>query len=133
MTPPPRRAPTRFSWAGVAVLAGAGLVAVIVTAGIFLPALGSLLGGASRDPANLPDRISVCGRQWTKAAQANALSTAEVFARDDREPIVVEVALAPPCPPEVLAPGGDADGMATVVYVRTGDDAFVPYSLVGGP
>ena len=130
---PPRRPPIRFSWIGVAVLGAAGVIAFIVTTGAFLPALAEIGRAAARDPANLPDSITVCGRDWKKDPLDRALTGDEVFARTEAEPIVVSTGLLAACPPEVGAPGGDPDGMATVVYVRAGDDAFVPYSLVGGP
>ena len=41
---PPLRAPTRFSWLGIALLGGAAVIAFVVTVGIFLPALGELGG-----------------------------------------------------------------------------------------
>ena len=129
---PHRRAPARFSWLGIALLGGAVVVALVVTVGIFLPALGALGEAAGRDPANLPARISVCGRDWTKDALDRTLTRDEILARTDAEPIVVATGAAPACPPEVAA-GGDPDGMATTVYVKVGDNAFVAYDLVGGP
>jgi hypothetical protein len=130
---PTRRPPIRFSWIGVAVLGAAGVIAFVVTTGAFLPALAEIGRAAARDPANLPDSITVCGRDWSKDPLSRALTRDEVFARTEAEPIVVSTGLLAACPPEVGADGTGAEGMATVVYVRAGDDAFVPYELVGGP
>ncbi len=128
-----RRAPTRFSWVGIALLGGAAVVAFTVTLGVFLPAIASLGEAAPRDPAGLPPRIRVCDLDWTRDALNRTFTRAEIVARADAQPIVVSTGLAPACPPEVGAPGGDPDGMATVVYAKVGDDAFVSYELVGGP
>jgi hypothetical protein len=114
------------------LLGAAAVVAVTVTLGVFLPAIGALGRAAASDPANLPGRITVCGRDWTKDTLDRTFTRDEILARTEAEPIVVSAGLLPACPPEVLAPG-DAEGMATVVYVRIGDDRFVAYELVGGP
>lgn len=129
---PHRRAPARFSWVGVALLGAAAVVAFTLTLGVFLPAIGALGDAARRDPANLPDRITVCEREWTRDTVDRTFTRDEILARTDAEPIVVSTGLAPACPPEVSA-GGDAGGTATVVYAQIGDDAYVPYTLVGAP
>jgi hypothetical protein len=134
MPSPHRRAPTRFSWPGIALLGAAGVVAATVTFGVFLPAIGALGEAAARDPANLPARITVCGRDWNKDALDRTFTRDEVLARTDAEPIVVSTGLFPGCPPEVRAPlVGTSDAMATVVYAQVGPDAFVAYELAGGP
>jgi hypothetical protein len=130
---PPRRPPVRFNWIGVAVLGAAGVIAFVVTTQAFLPALAEIGAAAARDPANLPGSITVCDREWRKDPLDRALTRDEVFARTDTEPIEVSTGPLAACPPEVGADGQGADGMATVVYVRAGDDSFVPYELVGDP
>ena len=85
---PPVRAPTRFSWLGIALLGGAAVIAFVVTVGIFLPALGEL-GRLGQDPASLPRQLTVCDRTWDRGQDVTRLTAEEVFARDDREPIVV--------------------------------------------
>ena len=129
---PRRRAPARFSWLGIALLGGAVVVALVVTVGIFLPAIGALGTAGSGDPAALPARISVCGRDWTRDALERTFSRDEILARTDAEPIVVATGPSANCPPEV-GTGGTAEGMATTVYVKVADDAFVAYDLVAGP
>ena len=128
-----RRPPVRFNWIGVAVLGAAGVIAFVVTTQAFLPALGEIGAAAARDPANLPDAISVCGRDWRKDPLDRALTQDEIYARTEAEPIVVSTGPLAACPPEVGIDAQGTDGMATVVYVRAGDDSFVPYELVGGP
>ena len=86
---PHRRAPARFSWLGIALLGGAVVVALVVTVGIFLPALGALGEAGARNPANLPVRITVCGRDWTKDAVERTLgrsgATQDVASSSRRE------------------------------------------------
>jgi len=127
---PHRRAPTRFSLAGVALLGAAAVIALIVTVGIFLPAIGAIGAAAGRDPAGLPARITVCGRTWTKDSLSRTFTRNEIYERTNAEPIVVSTGLMAACPPEVRPPSG---GTATVVYAKTGGDAYVPYELAGGP
>ena len=60
---PSLRAPTRFSWLGIALLGGAALIASVVTVGIFLPVLGELCR-LRQGPAKLPDssrRVTASG------------------------------------------------------------------------
>ncbi len=133
MPSPHRRTPARFSWLGVALLGGAAVIAFTLTLGVFLPTIAALGETAARDPANLPDRITVCGRDWTKDSLSRTFTRDEIVTRTEAEPIVISTGPLASCPPEVDAPGGNADGMPTVVYVRTGEDAFVAYDLVGGP
>jgi hypothetical protein len=127
---PPLRAPTRFSWVGIALLGGAAVIAFVVTVGIFLPALGQI-GRMGQDPASLPGRLSVCDRTWDRGQDVTGLTAEEVFARDDREPIVVTASGPGACP--TGACGADAaanEGCATVVYVQKGEDRYVRYELV---
>jgi len=124
----PRRPP---NLAGIAVVATAGLIAVIVTVGIFLPALGALGNAITSDPGTLPARLTVCGRDWVKDPLSRELTQAEVYERTGGAPILVEIALVPACPPEVDA--APADDPVMQVYVQTGPDRYVPYSLVTTP
>lgn len=115
---------------GLLIVATAALVATLMTFGVFLPAFGQL-GSTGRDPAALPERITVCDRDWTRDAIGRELTRDEIVARTEAEPIVVSTGPLPDCPPAV-ATGGE-DGMATTVYVRTREDRYVGYSLVGEP
>jgi hypothetical protein len=129
---PPLRAPTRFSWIGIALLGGAAVVAFVVTFGVFLPALGEI-GRMGQDPASLPRQLTVCDRTWDRGQDVTRLTAEEVFARDDRDPIVVTEAGPGVCPAGVC--GADAaasDACASVIYVQRGEDEFVRYELVAG-
>ena len=115
---------------GLVIVATAALVATIVTFGMFLPALSSLgsAGGSNVDAAvqGLPDQISVCGTDWDRGDRV--LSEAEVFARDEREPITVSTGPFPACPDAVVASVSSPEGPVTTVYVAVADDGFVPYT-----
>jgi hypothetical protein len=113
------------------IVATALLVAFLVTTGIFLPALGELGRLASHDPNAAAARISMCGREWTRS-NIPAQTRDEIVARDGSEPVVVSTGAAPSCPPGAR-PDGPTGALATVVYVKTGPDAYVAYELVGGP
>ena len=124
---------------GLLIVATAALIATILTFGVFLPAIGSLGnggGGSGEDAAlvnGLPQRLDVCGETWDRGDDARTLNRAEVFARDERDPITVDTGPFPACPPEVLGADGEVDGEVTVVYVEAAPDAFVPYPLVETP
>jgi hypothetical protein len=88
---------------------------------------------AIHDAATLPDHISVCGRSWSKDVLGREFSRAQVNAQFGGEPTLVEPLPGPPCPPgpcTQVAQDGPCD---TVVFVRVGEDAYVDYSLQGGP
>jgi hypothetical protein len=124
---------------GLVIVATAALIATLVTFGVFLPALGSLGGGGAGSGQNaalvgaLPRRVEVCGETWDRGDDARALSRAEVFARDERDPITVDSGPFPSCPPEVVGSDGEVDGEVTVLYVEAAPDAYVPYPLVETP
>ena len=83
--------------------------------------------------AMLPAHISICGRDWSKDALERKSSLAEIRARDGVEPVVVDVRPFGPCPPgpcTAVAQDGPCD---TVIYVRVSEDAYLDYSLQGGP
>jgi hypothetical protein len=127
---PPLRAPTRFSWVGIALLGGAAVIAFVMTVGVFLPALGEL-GRLGQDPASLPRRLTACERTWDRGPDVTGLTSQEVFARDNREPIVVTASGPGACPTGACGADPAAnEGCATVIYVRKGTDEYVPYELV---
>lgn len=88
---------------------------------------------AIHDPASLPARIHVCGRDWSRGALDRRLTLGQARAmKVDGAPSVVAVGPFAPCPvgPCTAVAGGACD---TVVFVRVGQDAYVAYELVGGP
>jgi hypothetical protein len=83
--------------------------------------------------ATLPDQIGVCGRDWTKGQSGHQYSRSEILATWGVEPSLVDPLPFPPCPRgpcTTIAQNGPCD---TVVFVRVGEDAYLPYELQGGP
>jgi hypothetical protein len=129
--PSVRRPP---SIVGIVIVATAGLVALWVTIAVFLPVLGEL-GNAGRNPAALPRTLEVCDHTWDRGATTTRRTLEEVVAREGGDPVVVTDSGPGVCPAGAcVAAGADAASpdatCATVVYVKTGDDAYVPYELV---
>ena len=117
----------------MAIVAAAGLMAAWVTLAIFLPAIGEVGRMELGSPA-LPRTIQACGNTWDRGSTIVARTRDEAFTLDDRDPIIVEPSTAVDCPAGACGAGASADkGCATVIYVKTGADAFVPYELLGGP
>ena len=126
---PPLRAPTRFSWVGIALLGGAAVIAFVVTVGIFLPALGEI-GSMGQNPSSLPRQLTVCDRTWDRGQDVRVWTLEEVAARDDREPIVVAASGPGVCPTGACGSVGADEGCATVIYVRKAEGEYVPYELL---
>ena len=110
---------------GLAVIGAAALVAIVVTIGIFLPAIGAVLSGAPApgDVSPLPATISVCPRDYAPAG--DPLSLAAVRAADGRDPVVVG-ASSSGCPTGVCVTDGRC---LSVFYVRTTEDTYAPYRV----
>jgi hypothetical protein len=84
-------------------------------------------------PGSLPDRISLCGRDWTKDALERQVTFEQARSmKSDGDPGVVATGRFAPCPPGpcTATAGGPCD---TVVFVRVGKDAYIGYALSGGP
>ena len=115
----------------VAALLVAGVVAAIV----ILPRIFNGVAGASgiHDAATLPEHIRICGRGWTKDALNRKLGLAEIRARDGIEPVVVDPGPFAPCPAGPCGMTAEDGPCHTVIYVRVGEDAYLDYSLQGGP
>jgi hypothetical protein len=82
---------------------------------------------------SLPGRISVCGRDWSKDALGRQVTLDQARAmKSGGEPSVVATGPFAPCPtgPCTTTADGPCD---TVVFVRAGTDAYIGYSLSGGP
>ena len=111
---------------GLAALGAAAVVAIVVTIGIFIPALGALFSNAPSpvDAADLPATISVCDVEYALvSATADALDAARARAGGS-EPIVV--GLGGTCPEGVCVRNG---ACLDVVFVKTTDDRFAPYAV----
>ena len=101
-----------------------------------LPRLANAIAGSDRHPRRrgmLPEHIKVCGRSWSKDALRRELSAAELRARDGVEPVVVDPGLFAACPPGPCTTVAQDVPCNTVIYVRVGEDAYLDYSLQGGP
>jgi hypothetical protein len=117
---------------------GAAIVVLCLAGGAF--AAQTVLAG--RDPTtihavgSLPDRISVCGRTWTKDVRLHEVTLEQASAlREGGDAVVVATGPFAPCPirsdPCTAVTG---TGMCeTVVFVRVGKDAYIAYALSGGP
>jgi hypothetical protein len=112
------------------------VVVVVCVAGAAL-AVQAILAG--RDPntihaaGNLPHRVSVCGRDWTKDALGRQVTLKQArTVMSGGDPVVVATGPFAPCPsgPCTETVGGSCD---TVVWVRAGLDAYIGYELSGGP
>jgi hypothetical protein len=110
---------------GLAAVGCASLVALVVTVGIFLPALGALTSGGIRpvDAASLPASILVCDRDYARAG-ASLDTITQVHDRDGKDPTVVGVSNS--CPNGVCMAGG---ACLNVVYVATTEGRYAAYAL----
>jgi hypothetical protein len=110
---------------GLAALGGAAVIAIVVTIGIFLPALGAMFSGAPTpvDVANLPATITVCNVEYALVATTpESLDAAR--ARAGAEPVIVGTRAT--CPDGVCVTNG---ACLDVVFLKTTDDRFVPYTV----
>jgi hypothetical protein len=119
------------------VIAGVTAVGLLVIAWLVLPGFWHrhvLQLGATdiHDPAMLADRISVCGRHWTLDVTGREFSRAELGATFGDNVVLVDPLPLAPCPTGPCVYNTNAP-CNTVVFVRVCDDAYVDYSLVGGP
>jgi hypothetical protein len=114
-----------------------GVLAVVVLIALGSMAVRIVFGAwdasAIHDPASLPGRISVCGRDWSKDALGRQVTLDQAREmKSGGEPSVVATGPFAPCPTGPCA--SIADGACdTVVFVRVGTDAYIDYSLSGGP
>ena len=116
------------------MIGAAAVIAFVVTAGIFIPAIGAIVERArtpaSVEPTSLPDQVLVCARSYIRAAEPATLTFEEARTRDGRDPVVVSGAPDLGCPAGVCVEG---DMCLPVVYVVAGSDRYVAFELEGGP
>lgn len=98
---------------------------------VYLP-LGDGGAAAIHDLASLPTRIHVCGRTWGKDALDRRFTMAEIIELSGSRPTLVDTWPFAPCPSGACTAtaGGPCH---TVIFVRVDEDAYVDYSLAGGP
>ena len=106
------------------------MIAFVVTVGIFLPALGEL-GRMGQDPASLPRQLTVCDRTWDRGPDVTRLDRARRSSPATTASPSSSRRRAPgPVPAGACGAGVADEGCATVIYVRKGQDEYVPYELV---
>ena len=124
---------SRRAWLGLAAVAVLGLafLALVVANFVYLPVLGQIDPGI-HDAASLPDSIHVCGGSWSKDALARQYTVAQIAETFGGVPSVVNTRPFAACPAGACATSAGAS-CRTVIFVRVAEDAFVDYSLRGGP
>jgi len=98
---------------------------------VYLP-LGDDGAAVIHDPASVPARIHVCGRAWTRGALDRRFTNADLVNQFGGPPKLVDPRLFAPCPSGACTATA-AGSCATVIFVRVDEDAYLPYSLSGGP
>jgi len=116
-------------------LIAVGAVALVVVLLATVVAVQAVIAGrdpnTTHDAATLPERITVCGRTWTRDGLGAQLTLADAK-KSDGEPSVVATGPFAPCPPGPCTTVADGP-CDTAVFLRVGADAYVGYELSGGP
>jgi hypothetical protein len=99
---------------------------VVVTVGIFLPALGAMVSSAPTpvDATALPTSIVVCDVGYALVSATPELLDAARVRAGGVDPVVVGVRGT--CPDGVCVRNG---ACLDVVFVKTTDDRFAPYAV----
>lgn len=122
---------SRRLWIISTVAIVGGVVALLLWRNyVYLP-LGDDGSSAIHNPASLPARLHVCGRAWNLSV-GQRFTKAEMDSQTDSTVALVDPGLLAACPRGACAAaaGGPCH---TVIFVRVGEDAYVDYSLSGGP
>jgi hypothetical protein len=111
---------------GLAAVGAAAVVAVVVTIGIFIPALGAVFSNAPRpvDVTQLPTSIVVCDVEYALVSATPDSPDAARARAGGTDPVVVGTSGT--CPEGVCVRNG---ACLDVVFVRTTDDRFAPYAV----
>lgn len=123
---------SRLRWAVAIVAMIVAISGIVFLRNIVYLPLGDGGAAAIHDSASLPARIHVCGRSWRKDALDRRFTTAQIIEQSGSPPTLVDTWPLAPCPSGACTAtaGGPC---ATVIFVRVGEDAYVDYSLAGGP
>lgn len=119
----------------VGALALAVLV-LVLGAAVLGPRLGNAPAGAQgiHDVAALPRQILLCNRSWLKDDLERGFTLAEADQmQDGGAPVVVDPDVSDACPPGPCSNVAQTGACDTVIWVRVGEDAYLDYSLQGGP
>ena len=114
-----------------AVVAGVVATFLVVRNNVHLPFPGQPEPGI-HDAASLPDAIRVCGREWHRDGLERQFSATQLDERSESIPTFVDVDFLPACPSGACTTTAQGS-CATVIWVRVGADAYIGYSLQGGP
>ena len=98
---------------------------------MYIPLLGddtSAIHGAT----SLPESIQVCGRTWHRDSLGRQQTEEALTSLYQSAPVMVDPRQFAPCPSGACTAtaGGSC---ATVIFARVGEDAYLGYSLSGGP
>lgn len=119
------------------LLAGLGLVAVIaaLAAVVVPPRISDALAGADgiHDAAVLPRQIHPCNRSWQRDALDRRFTAAEARGAFGEGFVVVDPGPFGSCPPGPCTDIAQPGACDVVVWLRVGEDAYLDYSLQGGP
>lgn len=85
------------------------------------------------DRASLPEHLQVCRRSYRRDVLDRIRTASEIEELQGFPPTVVLPLDVQPCIPGPCDDVADPAPCDTVVYVRVGADAYVDYSLQGGP
>ncbi len=118
---------------------GQFLIGVVVLASISFAAVWAVERGLAltvRVPTvdGLPNRVSVCGRTYHRAAGGSQdLLTIDGIRGTGIEPVIVLPLRMQPCIDGPCNRGFATGGCSTVVFVRVEGDRYAAYDLLGGP
>jgi hypothetical protein len=118
---------------------GRGLVLRVAVVGLAVVVgwntlLGFVFGPSGiYDGSGLPSRLHVCGRTWNKGSAQTLESITADFSPGPTLIAPVLAGYLSPCPPTACSAVAASTPCDTVVFVRIGEDAYVSYSLAGGP
>ncbi len=120
----------RRTGAGIAV---AVMIISVLALVVVAPRVGNVFAGVLgvHDAAALPGKIQLCGRSWRKDALDRRFTEAELELFGGGA--VVDPGPLGSCPSGPCTDVAQPRPCGVVVWVRVGEDAYLHYSLQGGP
>ncbi len=98
---------------------------------VYVPLLGDDTA-VIHDAGSLPGSLHICGRTWHKDSLGRQQTGEALTALYQLPPIVVDPRQFAPCPAGACG-ASPGSACATVIFARVGADAYLGYSLSGGP